>query len=79
MVMNPNCQCVRVNDGACMHHAAPKQFFGMPQCLLMHIPVDPRLRGCALQYPHKRPDGYPLPPPNKTRREGSAIELKKPT
>ena len=78
MVMNVNCQCVRQSDHACMHHAAPKPWFGRPQCLLVFPAADPRQKGCALQYPHKRPDGYPLAPPSVLRREGSTVELKVP-
>jgi len=76
--MNVNCQCVRASDHACMHHAAPKPWFGRPQCLLVYPAADPRQRGCALQYPYTKPDGYPLGPPNVLRREGSMVELKAP-
>lgn len=78
MGMNVNCQCVRASDQACMHHAAPKPWFGRPQCLLVYPAADPRQKGCALQYPHTKPDGYPLAPPSILRREGSMVELRVP-
>lgn len=61
-----------------MHHAAPKPWFGRPQCLLVFPAADPRQKNCALQYPHKKPDGYPLTPPSVLRRECSMVELKVP-
>jgi hypothetical protein len=78
MVINVNCQCVRASDHACMHHAAPKRWFGRPQCLLVYPAADPRQRGCALQYPHMKPEGYPLGPPSTLRREKSVVGLKAP-
>jgi hypothetical protein len=79
MVIKVNCQCVRATDHACMHHAAPKPWFGRPQCLLVYPAADPRQKkGCALQYPYTKPDGYPLGPPSVLRREGSMVELKVP-
>ena len=74
MPTNVNCQCFRASDSACLHAAAPRKWFGMPQCVLIWPSFDARSVGCALQYPHQRPDGYPLPPPSTVRREGSMLE-----
>ena len=72
-----NCQHFK-NGGFCTHHAAPRQWFGLPPCVEMHPPADVRLVGCALIPPHARPDGYPSPPPplvtQTTRGRGLARE-----
>ena len=78
MVMNPNCQCFKANTGECLHAAAPRPWFGRPQCVLIFPPDDPRWRGCALRYPHLKPDGYPLPPPSVLRRDGSLVATRMP-
>lgn len=62
MPTNLNCQHFK-HGGFCTHHAAPRQWFGLPPCVELHPPADVRLVGCALIHPHARPDGYPLPPP----------------
>lgn len=67
VVISINCQCFRPADNACLHAAAPRKWIGMPQCVLVAIPADARLRGCAIQYPFKKPDGYPLAPPDVHR------------
>ncbi len=76
MPFNANCQCFR--DGACMHHVAPRVWFGRQRCVLEYPPADPRLRGCAIQAPHTKPDGYPVGPPSVLRREGSFVEYMAP-
>ena len=69
MPTNINCQCYR--KGQCMHADAPRFWFRRTLCVLEFPPTDPRtLLGCALQYPHKRPDGFPLPPPMRVMPEG---------
>lgn len=65
-----NCQHAK-RGGLCTHHAAPRRLFGLPNCVLVYPPADPRLGGCLLVFPHARPDGYPNPPPSVLRREGS--------
>lgn len=69
MPINVNCQHFRYG-GECSHHAAPRKWFGLARCVLSDPPADPRLRTCALVYPHQRPDGYPLPPPSTEQRLG---------
>lgn len=64
MPINVNCQHFKYG-GQCTHHAAPRKLFGLPGCVLMHPPADPRLSGCQLVLPHARPDGYPLASPNR--------------
>jgi len=73
MPINVNCQHFK-QTGHCTHHAAPRKLWGLPSCVLMHPPADPRLSGCRLVYPHAKPDGYPPMPPNRilpwpTRRD----------
>jgi len=70
MPINVNCQHYKYG-GHCTHHAAPRRWFGLPQCVVMAPPADLRLRGCELIYPHTRPDGYPLPPPSTLQGIGS--------
>ena len=70
MPINVNCQHFKYG-GHCTHQAAPRQWFGLPQCVEMHPPADWRLRGCALIYPHTKSDGYPLPPPGTVPKLGS--------
>lgn len=72
-IPNINCQCYRKGD--CLHHAAPRGWFGPSSCILIYTKSDPRIpEGCNLQYPYKRPDGFPLPPPARLIREGSGDE-----
>lgn len=71
MPMNVNCQHFGYG-GHCTHHAAPRKLLGLPQCVVMYPPADPRLmHGCRIALPHTKPDGRPLPPPSLIRREGS--------
>lgn len=65
-----NCQHA-TNNGCCSHHAAPRKFFGLPNCIVMFPPTDARLlTGCKLAYPYQKPDGHPLPPPGRVVVEG---------
>lgn len=65
-----NCQHFK-HGGYCTHHAAPRKLFGLPGCVLMHPPSDPRLSGCRLVRPHAKPDGYPPQPPSRTQDDCS--------
>lgn len=68
MPVNINCQCFK--EGCCLHASAPRTLFFKPECILLRESTDPRIpRGCALQYPYKRPDGKPLPPPSRIIKE----------
>lgn len=71
MPTNINCQCYR--KGQCMHADAPRGWFRRTLCVLEFPPTDPRTpNGCALQYPHKRPDGFPLPQPPQEATAGKS-------
>lgn len=70
---NINCQCYR--NGNCLHHSAPRRWFGKPECVLLDAPKDPRTKeGCALQYEHPRPDAPLRPPPARVIREGVSYD-----
>jgi len=71
MPISVNCQHIKDGD-RCSCNGAPRKWWGLAQCVLVNPPADMRLRnGCAFQWPHAKPDGYPLPPPSTIRREGS--------
>ena len=70
---NINCQCYR--NGNCLHHSAPRRWFGKPECVLLDAPKDPRTKeGCALQYEYPRPDAPLRPPPARVIREGVSYD-----
>lgn len=70
---NINCQCYR--NGDCLHHAAPRQMFFLPTCVLLAAPKDPRTKqGCALQYEYPRPDAPLRPPPARVIVEGVSYD-----
>ena len=69
MPTNVNCQYFRASDSACLHAAAPRKWFGLAQCVLIWPSFDARHAGCALQYPHRRPEGYPLASVKPARAE----------
>lgn len=47
----PNCVYFSSNGNACLSSQAPSErwWWNHPRCVLVHPPVDPRLRGCAVR------------------------------
>ena len=59
MPVTINCRCYR--EGQCLHQAAPRPWFGRPDCILVGN-GDPRVKACALQVRDNPPPPPSAPP-----------------